>query len=118
MAQSTASTSTKSRPTTAAGGFALWSLGFRPFYLLAGVYATVSVPLWVCQYGGYLPAILLPNRIWHGHEMVFGYTLAVIAGFLLTVGSHLDRSTHADRRDAGHARAAVDRQESANADTL
>ncbi len=65
-------------------GFALWNLGFRPFYLLATVFGTFSVLLWAAQYSGYLPATTLLGPIWHGHEMLFGYTTAVIAGFLLT----------------------------------
>jgi uncharacterized protein involved in response to NO len=64
--------------------FALWSLGFRPFYLLAGIFAALSVPLWVCQYAGLLPAAYLRGMVWHGHEMLFGYALAVITGFLFT----------------------------------
>jgi uncharacterized protein involved in response to NO len=60
---------------------ALFDLGFRPFYLLAGAYATLAVPLWAAQYAGWLPGA---NILWHAHEMVFGYTFAVIAGFLLT----------------------------------
>lgn len=63
---------------------ALWNLGFRPFYLLASLYAAFSVLLWVAQYSGYLPSTYLRGPLWHGHEMLFGYTLAVIAGFLLT----------------------------------
>lgn len=35
--------------------FALWDLGFRPFYLAAGPFATISIPLWVVQYAGALP---------------------------------------------------------------
>jgi uncharacterized protein involved in response to NO len=74
------------RPQTnsTSGGFALWNLGFRPFYLLASSFAALSVLLWVCQYEGYLPATYLRNPAWHGHEMLYGYTLAVVAGFLLT----------------------------------
>ena len=64
--------------------FALWSLGFRPFYLLASIFAALSIPLWVCQYAGYLPAVYVRNLVWHGHEMLFGYTLAVLTGFLFT----------------------------------
>lgn len=59
-------------------------MGFRPFYLLASLFAALSVPLWVCQYTGHLPVRYLPNLVWHGHEMLFGYTLAVITGFLFT----------------------------------
>ncbi len=60
---------------------ALFALGFRPLYLLAGAYAALSVPLWTLQYSGVLPAA---NALWHAHEMLFGYAFAVIAGFLLT----------------------------------
>lgn len=60
---------------------ALFALGFRPLYLLAGAYAALSVPLWALQYAGWLPGASLS---WHAHEMLFGYAFAVIAGFLLT----------------------------------
>lgn len=59
----------------------LFALGFRPFYLLAGAYAALAVPLWALQYAGLLPGA---NLFWHAHEMLFGYAFAVIAGFLLT----------------------------------
>lgn len=72
------------RPSTPPEGSALWKLGFRPFYLLAGAFAAVSVALWVCQYAGYLPAQYLSSAGGHGHEMLFGYTIAVVAGFLFT----------------------------------
>ncbi|MBI4191982.1 MAG: NnrS family protein [Betaproteobacteria bacterium] len=68
----------------AAAGFALWNLGFRPFYLLASVFSAFSVLLWAAQFSGYLPSAYLQGPVWHGHEMLFGYTTAVIAGFLLT----------------------------------
>jgi uncharacterized protein involved in response to NO len=60
---------------------ALFALGFRPFYLLAALYAALSVPLWALQFTGVVPG---PGMLWHAHEMLFGYTFAVIAGFLLT----------------------------------
>jgi len=61
--------------------FALFALGFRPFYLLAGGYAALAVPLWALQYAGRLPGA---DPLWHAHEMLFGYAFAVISGFLLT----------------------------------
>jgi uncharacterized protein involved in response to NO len=60
---------------------ALFALGFRPLYLLAGVYAALSIAFWALQYIGWLPGA---NVLWHAHEMLFGYAFAVIAGFLLT----------------------------------
>lgn len=64
--------------------FALWNLGFRPFYLLASLFSMFSVLLWVAQYSGFFSAAYLSGPVWHAHEMLFGYTTAVIAGFLLT----------------------------------
>ena len=72
----------KAPPATA--GFALWNLGFRPFYLLASLFSAFSVLLWAAQFSGYFPSAYLQGPLWHGHEMLFGYTTAVIAGFLLT----------------------------------
>lgn len=66
------------------GSFALWNLGFRPFYLLASVFSAFSVLLWVAQYSGFVPTVYREGSVWHAHEMLFGYTTAVIAGFLLT----------------------------------
>jgi len=71
-------------PQPPAHNFALWKLGFRPFYLLASLFSSISVLLWAAQFSGYLPATYLRGPAWHGHEMLFGYTIAVIAGFLLT----------------------------------
>ena len=64
--------------------FALWNLGFRPFYLLATLFGALSVLLWAAQFSGLLPSAYLQGSVWHAHEMLFGYTTAVIAGFLLT----------------------------------
>ena len=74
----------QSEAPSATAGLALWNLGFRPFYLLASIFSALSVLLWAAQFSGYLPSAYLQGPIWHGHEMLFGYTTAVIAGFLLT----------------------------------
>ena len=66
--------------------FALWNLGFRPFYLGASLFASVSILLWIAEYAGLLPAGYLRDPVWHAHEMLFGYTIAVIVGFLFTAG--------------------------------
>jgi len=64
--------------------FALWRLGFRPFYLLASVFAAASVALWTLQYTGWLRHAYLAGPLAHAHEMLFGFTLAVVTGFLFT----------------------------------
>ena len=64
-------------------GTALFNLGFRPFFLGAGIYGVLAMLVWWGQYSGYIgSAVLTPA--WHAHEMLFGYILAVVAGFLLT----------------------------------
>jgi uncharacterized protein involved in response to NO len=66
---------------------ALFALGFRPFYLLAALLAALSVPVWVAQYVGVLPGHgPIAGLAWHMHEMVFGFAVAVITGFLFTAG--------------------------------
>ena len=66
-------------------GPALFSYGFRPFFLFGAIYAGAMVPLWLAVFAGdvSLPTAFVP-RDWHIHEMLFGYVGAVIAGFLLT----------------------------------
>jgi uncharacterized protein involved in response to NO len=64
---------------------ALFALGFRPFFLLSGLFAIFSIAIWVPTFVGWLPLDSYYGQIgWHSHEMIFGYTTAVIAGFLLT----------------------------------
>lgn len=64
----------------------LWRLAFRPFYLLAAAFAAIAVPLWLLSYGGLLPALPRVGLDWHMHEMIFGFVLAVVVGFLFTAG--------------------------------
>jgi len=68
-------------------GWPLLRLGFRPFYLGAAAFAALAVPLWVAAWFGQItPPIALAPMLWHGHEMLFGFAVAVIIGFLLTAG--------------------------------
>ncbi len=68
-----------------ASSFALFNLGFRPFFLLAGWSAVVLMSLWALMYTNILHLNNFYGFIdWHSHEMLFGYASAVIAGFLLT----------------------------------
>jgi len=66
-------------------GPAFLSFGFRPFFLLAGIWAAAAIPVWLVIYttGGLLPKAVDPLS-WHAHEMIFGYLGAVLTGFLLT----------------------------------
>lgn len=66
-------------------GPALFSYGFRPFFLFGGLHAALVVALWVPWFLGFiaLPSAL-PPVAWHAHELLFGYVPAIVAGFLLT----------------------------------
>src|SRR3954463_13264413 len=63
----------------------LLSQGFRPFFLTAGLWAMVSLALWLAML---ILGFSIPSRFdplaWHIHEMLFGFVMAAIAGFLLT----------------------------------
>jgi uncharacterized protein involved in response to NO len=62
-----------------------FAYGFRPFFLLAGVYAVAGMSVWLWMYGtASSPVSPLPPHLWHGHEMLYGLIGAVVAGFLLT----------------------------------
>ena len=64
---------------------AVFNLGFRPFFLLSGLFAVILMALWVPAFTGGRALSTYYGQIgWHSHEMIFGYTVAVIAGFLLT----------------------------------
>jgi uncharacterized protein involved in response to NO len=66
-------------------GPTILSAGFRPFFLLSGIWAAAAVPLWLCFLaGGLTIPTAFPPAVWHVHEMVFGYAGATVAGFLLT----------------------------------
>ena len=70
------------------GGWAPFALGFRPFFIAAGLHAVLMMALWLWVLRGSLDIGVWSPPIWHGHEMLFGYTVAVIAGFLLTAAQN------------------------------
>jgi uncharacterized protein involved in response to NO len=66
-------------------GPALFSYGFRPFFLFGSIFAGLAILLWLPMLSG---QILLPSafapRDWHVHEMLYGFVPAIVTGFLLT----------------------------------
>lgn len=63
--------------------FSIFSYGFRPFFLAAGIYAILPLIPWALFLSGnFDPEI--PLQSWHAHEMLFGFVAAAISGFLLT----------------------------------
>ncbi|MDD1626843.1 MAG: NnrS family protein, partial [Methylococcaceae bacterium] len=63
----------------------LFGLGFRVFFALAGLSALILIVLWNAIFKGTFTADnYFATNYWHAHEMLLGYSVAVIAGFLLT----------------------------------
>ena len=64
---------------------ALLTQGFRPFFLIAGSWAAVTLAIWIVVFveGWAVPSRFDPLT-WHIHEMLFGFVMPAIAGFLLT----------------------------------
>ncbi|MDD0842817.1 NnrS family protein [Pseudomonas sp. Gutcm_11s] len=63
----------------------IWRLGFRPFFLGGALFALLAVALWGAALAGHASLQPLGGLLaWHRHEMLFGFGLAIIAGFLLT----------------------------------
>lgn len=61
------------------------NLGFRIFFVGAAIFAVLTMTMWAGVLLGKMPYYApIHPFYWHGHEMIFGYALAVIAGFLLT----------------------------------
>jgi uncharacterized protein involved in response to NO len=63
----------------------LWSWGFRPFFLGAGLWACAALAIWIAAFYALIdPPFGRDAQSWHAHEMLFGFAAAAIAGFLLT----------------------------------
>ncbi len=64
----------------------LFRLGFRPFFLAAALFSIIVMAVWMAEIAFSIrlfPSGIQP-MVWHAHEMIYGYSLAVISGFLLT----------------------------------
>jgi len=63
----------------------LFSQGFRPFFLLAGLWAPIGLLLSLAMLFGFIDLPIIGAAMsWHAHEMLFGFVAAAVAGFILT----------------------------------
>lgn len=69
----------------------VFTASFRLYFSAAGLFALVSMAAWLLWLGIHAmnaaipdPTIAMAPYLWHAHEMVYGYTVCVIAGFFLT----------------------------------
>lgn len=68
-------------------GMPFLRLGFRPFYVGGALLAALNVPFWVAMFLGQLPLNpVVSPMLWHAHEMLYGFAVAIIVGFLMTAG--------------------------------
>lgn len=65
-------------------GPAFLSSGYRPFFLGAGLWAILAVAVWLAEWLGVFPPVMILNANWHAHEMIFGFAGAALGGFILT----------------------------------
>ena len=66
-------------------GHAFFSGGFRPFFLTSALFSIIAIGLWLGDLLAYISLdTALASVDWHRHEMLFGYSSGVIAGFLFT----------------------------------
>jgi len=64
---------------------AILTQGFRPFFLAAALWSAAALALWIVMLvAGVAPPSRFDPLSWHIHEMLFGFVMAAIAGFLLT----------------------------------
>jgi uncharacterized protein involved in response to NO len=66
----------------------LWRSPFRPFFLLGALYGPVLLATWILPYTGLLPMPQMTAGVfpllYHQHELVFGFSTAIIVGFIMT----------------------------------
>jgi len=63
----------------------IFQKGFRPFFLFGAICGVFLVPWWAFTYQQPMSGEPgLESISWHSHEMIFGFTMAIVAGFLLT----------------------------------
>lgn len=73
---------------------------FRPFFLLALLSALLGVALWLgfLVAGWPLPSVPGGALVWHAHELLFGFSMAALAGFVLTAVPEFTRTDGIRRR--------------------
>lgn len=67
----------------------LWSIGFRPFFLFGAVAGLLLILSWALQFNsGHFVQNYYSPTVWHGHEMIFGFSVSILSGFLLTASQN------------------------------
>jgi uncharacterized protein involved in response to NO len=73
--------------------YPMFAMGFRVFFALAGLSALALIAVWNRISNGALHIDnYFPLALWHAHEMLLGFTSAVLAGILLTALKNTSKS--------------------------
>lgn len=71
-----------------------WNTAFRPFFWFGSLYGILIVGLWLFVLSNVIPNPIQINSIhWHSYEMVFGFTKAIVMGFLFTAVQNWTNTT-------------------------
>lgn len=63
----------------------LFRLGFRPFFLFGAAYGGWALLRWILTLSGAMAwSHDIPVSAWHSHELLFGFGMAIVVGFLTT----------------------------------
>ena len=77
----------------------LWAIGFRPFFLTGSLVSMGLILYWALVYfTGNLPGGYLDVITWHAHEMIYGFVISIVAGFLLTASANWTQTKPASGR--------------------
>lgn len=69
--------------------YPVFRLAFRPMFLLGAFFSIFALILWGAIHSGLIEASVYGGgHYWHGHEMIFGFVIAVLVGFLLTAAQN------------------------------
>ena len=62
-----------------------WNIGFRPFFLVGSLASVLLILYWALVFfNGNLPDGYFTPIYWHAHEMIYGFAISIVSGFLLT----------------------------------
>lgn len=65
--------------------WSLWNTAFRPFFWFGSVYGILVIGIWLLVLSNAIANPIQINSIhWHSYEMVFGFSKAIVLGFLFT----------------------------------
>ena len=67
----------------------IWNTAFRAFFLFGALHSAIMISLWLLNLSGVMHLSFRVNPVfWHSYELVFGFTRAILYGFLFTASQN------------------------------